>query len=98
MKLVLFLLTSVTIVFADKLPEQKYKFENKVIERITIKDDYSSYTLDFKILCLEDYKWLYRVGSSNNPIQMFIKDKRSKQTVPISCNGFEDSDDLNEIK
>lgn len=73
--------------------EQKFNFnnQNKVIETITIKE--KNLKLDFKILCINGYQYLYRFGSGDNPVQMFSKDKKSRQSVPISCNGFEDSDE-----
>ena len=75
---------------ADKLSEQKLEFNkaNKVIETINIKEN--NLKLDFKIICLKGYQYLYLASSGDNPTQMFSKDRKSKQSVPVSCNGFED--------
>lgn len=74
---------------ADKLSEQKLEFNkvNKVIETINIKEN--NLKLDFKIICLKGYQYLYLASSGDNPTQMFSKDRKSKQSVPVSCNGFE---------
>ena len=72
---------------ADKLSEQKLEF-NKVIETINITEN--NLKLDFKIICLQGYQYLYLASSGDNPTQMFSKDRKSKQSVPVSCNGFED--------
>lgn len=68
--------------------EQKLKFENKVLETIYINDG-RNFTVDFKILCLNGYKYLYRV-SGDNASQMFYRDKKLNQSLPIECNGFEE--------
>ena len=84
---------------ADKLSEQKLEFNksnkankankaNKVIVTINIKEN--NLKLDFKIICLKGYQYLYLASSGDNPTQMFSKDRKSKQSVPVSCNGFED--------
>lgn len=94
MKPVLFLsliVTSLSSLFAvDIQTEPKFKFQNKIVETITFKE--GKLEIDFKILCINGYQYLYRFGSGA-PIQMFSTDKKSRQSVPIGCNGFEDSDE-----
>ena len=87
---ILFLILFVSLFISNSQAEQKFKFENKVIETITIKD--KNLYLDFKILCINGYQYLYVFGSLSAE-QMFSTDKKSKQSVPISCNGFEGSDE-----
>lgn len=85
MKIFFLIITSLSL-FAS---EQKLKFENKVLETINVKDD-RFINLDFKILCLNGYQYLYRVGSGDNASQMFYRDKKLNQSLPIECNGFEE--------
>ena len=85
---IFFLITSLSLSISLFASEPKLKFENKVTENIVVKINRVSF--DFNILCLNGYQYLYSPGSAGNPTQMFHKDKKSKQSVPISCNGYED--------
>lgn len=85
---IFFLITIISLgLFAT---EPKIQFENRVLETINVKDD-RYINLDFKILCLNGYQYLYRVGSGDNASQMFYRDKKLNQSLPIECNGFEEN-------
>ena len=84
MRIFFLIITSLSL-FAS---EPKLKFENKVIDTIYVNDG-RNFTVDFKILCLNGYQYLYRVSGDTN--QMFYRDKKLNQSFPIECNGYEEN-------
>jgi len=67
--------------------------ENKIIDYISIKDSigFSPRTINFKVLCIDGYQYLLTEGSSSAIVQMFYRPKNTRDSVPVKCNGFEET-------
>lgn len=96
MKIIITFIILISSIFA----ESKIKFEdtqitkNKVIENIEIKDNigFSPRTINFKVLCVDGYQYLVTDNNSTtNTVQMFYRPKNTRDSVPIRCNGFEET-------
>ena len=96
MKIIITFIILISSTFADS----RIKFENtqiaenKVIENISIKDNigFSTRTINFKVLCIDGYQYLFTDNNSTtNTVQMFYRPKNTRDSVPIRCNGFEET-------
>lgn len=96
MKIIITFIILISSIFADS----RIKFENtqiaenKVIENISIKDNigFSPRTINFKVLCVDGYQYLVTDNNSTtNTVQMFYRPKNTRDSVPIRCNGFEET-------
>lgn len=81
-KLFLLILSVIVLNAGDKI-----KFENKIVEEIAIQDSARSF-INFKVLCINGYKYLY-VDSSKTTTQMFQKPKGNIVLQPVACTGDE---------
>ena len=95
MKLIIIL----SLIALNLCAESKLKFENKIVEEISIQDSQRSF-LHFKVLCLNGYQYLYvdsakSTGVVGSTTQMFYTPKGpGKQTPqPLKCNGYEETKD-----
>lgn len=92
MKIIISLIILISSVFA----EPTIQFKNKIVEEIAIQDSSRSF-INFKIICISGYQYLYTVDSkgSGSTTQMFYTPKTQvKQTPqPIKCSGFEETRD-----
>lgn len=73
--------------------DSKLKFENNSIQH-TMTDSGVSHKMDFKIICVDGYKFIqFKSDKFNTPnrTQILHKDKTVNKIVPVSCNGFEES-------
>jgi hypothetical protein len=90
MKIIITFIILILSIFADS----RIKFEdnqihkNKVIENI----GFSPRTINFKVLCIDGYKYLFTDNNSTtNTIQMFYRLKNTRDSVPIRCDGYEET-------
>lgn len=92
MKIIISLIVLISSVFADS----KLKFENKIIEEIIIQDSSRSF-INFKIICINGYQFLYTMDGKGDgsTIQMFYSPKGQVKQIPqpIKCSGFEETRD-----
>lgn len=90
MKIIITFIILISSIFADS----RIKFEdtqitkNKVIENI----EFSPRTINFKVLCIDGYQYLVTDNNSTtNTVQMFYRPKNTRDSVPIRCNGYEET-------
>ena len=96
MKIIITFIILISSIFAESkiIFNNVQSTGNKVIENIEIKDNigFSPRTINFKVLCIDGYQYLVTDNNSTtNTVQMFYRPKNTRDSVPIRCNGFEET-------